>query len=386
MASGCVLVERLRVERGVIGIVTLNRPSARNALTRNMLRDLTRALAELDKDDRVRCVVLRGEGRAFCAGIDLTAASGVFTGDADDKEYDAVGALERLKVPIVGAVHGACVTAGFEIALACDVIVASEDAFFHDTHCKWGIAPGTYSNTSLSLSLPAPTTTTTTTTTTMLTFSCFLLTTVGWGLSQKLPRMVGPNRARLASLVSLLLPCCVVLLASDLALLLAQGLRENTCSPGPGLGPDDQRARDGRAGFRGGPADLQTNLQERRADGEALQAGSPAWPLDDAVGWQEDGAGRGLEGLPQDGHGPLWKAETLQVQALVEFLSLSLSVIKNFRPSVFFFHCRAVVPSSERAVWPLPGTPRRSESALLRQVGARDEVGALQPSWERFSR
>ena len=220
MASGCVLVERLRVERGVIGIVTLNRPSARNALTRNMLRDLTGALAELDKDDRVRCVVLRGEGRSFCAGIDLTAASGVFTGDADDKEYDAVGALERLRVPIVGAVHGACVTAGFEIALACDVLVASEDAFFHDTHCKWGIAPGTYSNTSLSL--PAPTTTTTTTTT-MLTFSCFLLTTVGWGLSQKLPRMVGPNRARLASLVSLLLPCCVVLLASDLALLLAQG-------------------------------------------------------------------------------------------------------------------------------------------------------------------
>ena len=149
--SGCVLVERL----DVIGIVTLNRPSARNALTRNMLRDLTRAVAELDKDDRVRCVVLRGEGRAFCAGIDLTAASGVFTGDADDKEYDAVGALERLRVPIVGAVHGACVTAGFEIALACDVLVASEDAFFHDTHCKWGIAPGTYSNTSLSLS-PCP--------------------------------------------------------------------------------------------------------------------------------------------------------------------------------------------------------------------------------------
>ena len=149
--SGCVLVERL----DVIGIVTLNRPSARNALTRNMLRDLTRAVAELDKDDRVRCVVLRGEGRAFCAGIDLTAASGVFTGDADDKEYDAVGALERLGVPIVGAVHGACVTAGFEIALACDVLVASEDAFFHDTHCKWGIAPGTYSNTSLSLS-PCP--------------------------------------------------------------------------------------------------------------------------------------------------------------------------------------------------------------------------------------
>ena len=149
--SGCVLVERLEeVIGGVIGIVTLNRPSARNALTRNMLRDLTRALAELDKDDRVRCVVLRGEGRAFCAGIDLTAASGVFTGDADDKEYDAVGALERLRVPIVGAVHGACVTAGFEIALACDVLVASEDAFFHDTHCKWGIAPGTYSNTSLS--------------------------------------------------------------------------------------------------------------------------------------------------------------------------------------------------------------------------------------------
>ncbi|KAH0436559.1 hypothetical protein IEQ34_026394 [Dendrobium chrysotoxum] len=146
-----------------VSVVTINRPGSLNSLTRPMLVDLARIFKSLDGDPAVGAVVIFGRGRAFCSGIDLTTAEDVFKGDVKDQESDLVVQMERCRKPIIGAVAGFAVTAGFEIALACDIIVAGRDAKFIDTHSKFGIFPS-------------------------------------WGLSQKLARVIGPNRARQASL------------------------------------------------------------------------------------------------------------------------------------------------------------------------------------------
>ncbi|XP_052208691.1 probable enoyl-CoA hydratase 1, peroxisomal [Diospyros lotus] len=146
-----------------IAHVTINRPKLLNSLTRPMIADLARAFKSLDADDSVRVVILSGSGRAFCAGVDLTSAEDVFKGDVKDPDSDAVLQMERCRKPIIGAIAGFAVTAGFEIALACDVVVAAKGAKFIDTHARFGIFPS-------------------------------------WGLSQKLSRIIGPNRAREVSL------------------------------------------------------------------------------------------------------------------------------------------------------------------------------------------
>ncbi|GFZ11481.1 enoyl-CoA hydratase/isomerase A [Actinidia rufa] len=119
-----------------IAHVTINRPKSLNSLTKPMMTDLARAFRSLDADDSVRVVVLSGSGRSFCSGVDLTAAEDVFKGDVKDKESDPVVQMERCRKPIIGAISGFAVTAGFEIALACDVLVAAKGAKFMDTHAR----------------------------------------------------------------------------------------------------------------------------------------------------------------------------------------------------------------------------------------------------------
>lgn len=148
-----------------IAIVTINRPQALNALTKAMLIDLASTFKALDRAQDVSVIILTGAGRAFCSGVDLTAAQDVFKGDVKNKEIDPVIQMEACSKPIIGAINGFAVTAGFEIALACDLLVASTDAKFVDTHCRFGIFPS-------------------------------------WGLSQKLPRIIGVNRAREFSLTA----------------------------------------------------------------------------------------------------------------------------------------------------------------------------------------
>ena len=153
-------------------VLTLNRPQAMNALSRGLMAALAAQIDALAANPTVRVLVLTGAGRAFCAGLDLKeigagqgslgrkpdgpdAAQGV----AGPLATDPVAALARYPGPVIGAINGAAVTGGFELALACDVLLASNTARFADTHARIGVAPG-------------------------------------WGLSQKLSRAIGPYRAR----------------------------------------------------------------------------------------------------------------------------------------------------------------------------------------------
>jgi enoyl-CoA hydratase len=151
---------------GAIATVTLNRPGAMNALSRAMRRDLAAAMRRLEADADVRVVILTGAGdRAFTAGLDLKelGAEGLGAANAETADDNPVLAIELLTKPCIGAINGVAITGGFEVALACDVLIASSNARFADTHARVGIMPG-------------------------------------WGLSQKLSRLIGPYRARELSL------------------------------------------------------------------------------------------------------------------------------------------------------------------------------------------
>lgn len=159
----------VRMEKDPAGyaVLTLDRPQAMNALSRALMAQLADAIDALAADAEVRVLILTGAGRAFCAGLDLKelGAGGGTLGEGTSgvAARDPVEALGRFRGPVIGAINGAAVTGGFELALACDVLLASPQARFADTHARIGIAPG-------------------------------------WGLSQKLSRAIGIYRAREVSL------------------------------------------------------------------------------------------------------------------------------------------------------------------------------------------
>ncbi|KAG6529979.1 hypothetical protein ZIOFF_012196 [Zingiber officinale] len=136
--------ELIVVERATDGVavITINRPASLNSLTRPMIVSLAGAFRELDADPTVGAVVITGKGRAFCSGVDLTAAQDVFKGDVKDEESDPVIQMERFRKPIIGAINGYAVTAGFEISLACDILVAGKDTKFIDTHARFRVFYG----------------------------------------------------------------------------------------------------------------------------------------------------------------------------------------------------------------------------------------------------
>lgn len=127
-----------------IATVTLNRPERRNALDRALYRGLPEVMRALDADDRVDVVILTGADPAFCAGADLkelAAGEGERT-TAGEGRTPWHGPLPPIAKPLIGAVNGAAITGGLELALACDVLVASERAVFADTHARVGIISG----------------------------------------------------------------------------------------------------------------------------------------------------------------------------------------------------------------------------------------------------
>lgn len=134
-----------------VATVTLNRPDARNAMSIELRRELWNTMETLGADDDVAAIVLTGADPAFCAGLDLkelAASGGAGLGSSDASSPVAAegvarpGPIPHLDKPIIGAVNGVAVTGGFELALNCDFLVASERAAFADTHARMGIMPG----------------------------------------------------------------------------------------------------------------------------------------------------------------------------------------------------------------------------------------------------
>jgi enoyl-CoA hydratase len=164
MSESVLIVDR----QGPIAIVTLNRPDQRNALNAELRIAIGATFAELEADPEIRAVILTGAGRAFCAGMDLKEIGGGGEGQTG-YELSVAGQdamrenIANFSGPVIAAVNGAAATAGFELALACDLIFVAKGAKFLDTHARVGIVPG-------------------------------------WGLSQRLPRLIGINRAKEVSL------------------------------------------------------------------------------------------------------------------------------------------------------------------------------------------
>ncbi len=146
-----------------IAIVTLNRPTALNALSTGLRNAISDTFVELKSDEKTEVIILTGAGRAFTVGLDLKELGGEKPADAARAAIDLADALADVPQPIIGAVHGFAITGGFELALMCDFLIASPEARFADTHARVGVVPG-------------------------------------WGLSQRLPRLIGANRAKELSL------------------------------------------------------------------------------------------------------------------------------------------------------------------------------------------
>ncbi|KAJ8121518.1 hypothetical protein ONZ43_g2046 [Nemania bipapillata] len=128
-----------------VAIVQLNRPARRNALTQGMMDRLVALLAQLDRNDAVRAVVLMGTRKgAFSAGADIGELTRLTTGEAHERKFlsDLNGAFEGFSKPIIAAVEGIALGGGFEVALACDIIYAAEDAKFGLPEVTIGTIPG----------------------------------------------------------------------------------------------------------------------------------------------------------------------------------------------------------------------------------------------------
>ena len=131
------------VERSEDGFATLvlNRPKKLNTLSIEMRIAFAAAIDALEADPAIRVLILTGAGRSFTAGIDLDEWQGPGIVAAAAYDHDPVAALQRFTGPVIGAINGLAVTGGVEIALACDVLIASSDARFADTHVQVGLLP-----------------------------------------------------------------------------------------------------------------------------------------------------------------------------------------------------------------------------------------------------
>ncbi len=148
-----------REDRDGWTVLTLNRPDKLNALTVGVFRQLRRHVEDLQSDDKIHCVVLRGAGKCFSAGHDLADIAAGEDPPSRGWHSETLRLMERLRQPVIAAVHGHCYTGALEVALACDFIVAADNARFGDTHAKWALTPI-------------------------------------WGMSQRLPRRVGVATAK----------------------------------------------------------------------------------------------------------------------------------------------------------------------------------------------
>jgi enoyl-CoA hydratase len=139
-------LENLIFDKGTIATITVNRPKALNALNRVVLEEITRVLRDVRHDASVRVLIITGAGdRAFVAGADIAAMADMAT--VEGLEFTRLGhrvmhTLEELPIPVIAAVNGFALGGGLELALACDLIIASEKARFGQPEINLGIIPG----------------------------------------------------------------------------------------------------------------------------------------------------------------------------------------------------------------------------------------------------
>jgi len=149
----------LRTDARGVATLTLNRPEKLNALTPSVFVALRAHVEALATDTSVGCVVLTGAGRSFCAGHDLGSIAAREPAPSPHYEPETIDLLEALPQPTIAKIRGHCFTGGLELALACDLLVASASAQLGDTHGQWGLVPV-------------------------------------WGMSVRLPERVGRSRAK----------------------------------------------------------------------------------------------------------------------------------------------------------------------------------------------
>lgn len=128
-----------------IATVTVNRPKALNALSEEVLEELLQAFTMADKDSEVKAVILTGEGRAFVAGADISqmvALSGIDGQDLMKKGALVMNHIEEINKPVIGAINGFALGGGCELAMACDIRIASVNAKFGQPEVNLGIIPG----------------------------------------------------------------------------------------------------------------------------------------------------------------------------------------------------------------------------------------------------
>ena len=145
-----------------VGVITINRPQALNAMNTETVNELRDLLKEIDSDENIRCLIFTGEGRAFCSGGDINEESekNVITGYEFSRNcMEVLDQMERFRTPIIGAINGYALGGGLEFALACDIRIASKTAKLGSPEITLAVIPG-------------------------------------WGGTQRLPRLIAPSKAK----------------------------------------------------------------------------------------------------------------------------------------------------------------------------------------------
>ncbi|MDQ3129805.1 MAG: enoyl-CoA hydratase/isomerase family protein, partial [Acidobacteriota bacterium] len=136
--------ELTTAEENSILTITLNRPEKRNALNDRLINSLKDVLREADKNERLRAIVIRGAGKDFCSGADLSALRKIAESDVMENLADAGNLLElfslirKIKIPVIAAVHGRALAGGCGLATACDLVLATKSARFGYPEVKIG--------------------------------------------------------------------------------------------------------------------------------------------------------------------------------------------------------------------------------------------------------
>lgn len=140
MEFECILTE----VREKVGLITLNRPKAMNALNDQLMNELGEALIAFDKDDNIQCIILTGSEKAFAAGADIAAMADYTFMDAYKGNYISRNweTIRQIRKPVIGAVAGYALGGGCELAMMCDFIIAADNAKFGQPEIKLATVPG----------------------------------------------------------------------------------------------------------------------------------------------------------------------------------------------------------------------------------------------------